>query len=175
MTQLAILTAPHPILKKRALAVTDVNDQVRQLMQDMLETMYEGEGIGLAANQVGALQRVMVLDLQNSPQDVERPAGFYPLFIANPEIIEASEELVEAEEGCLSLPDQSILVTRPYSVKLRYKDYNNKLQELDAEGWLARAIQHEIDHLNGKLLIDSLSYAKKSAALRKLAKLKKTS
>ena len=114
-------------------------------------------------------------DLQNSPQDVERPAGFYPLFIANPEIIEASEELVEAEEGCLSLPDQSILVTRPYSVKLRYKDYNNKLQELDAEGWLARAIQHEIDHLNGKLLIDSLSYAKKSAALRKLAKLKKTS
>ena len=174
MAKLEVLTAPDPILKKKAIAVESVDDSVRKLMDDMLETMYEDRGVGLAANQVGVLKRVLVLDLQNDDEE-ERPEGFYPLYIANPEITEASDELIEAEEYCLSVPDQGVPVSRHASIKIKYLDYNNKVQILLAIGWLARAIQHEMDHLNGKILIDYLSVLKKNVVLRKLTKLKKMS
>lgn len=174
MTILKVLTAPDSILQKKASPVESVNSSVRQLMDDMLETMYEDNGVGLAANQVGVLSRVLVLDLQND-DDQNRPKSFYPLYIANPEIIETSDEMIEADEGCMSLPGQKIPISRPSFVKIKYLDYNNKLQELATDGWLARAIQHEIDHLNGKLAIDYLSVLKKNVALRKLVKLKKLS
>jgi peptide deformylase len=171
MTILKILTAPDPILQKVSHLVESVNSSVRQLMDDMLETMYKDNGVGLAANQVGVLSRVVVIDLQND-DDKNRSKGFYPLFIANPEIVEISDEMVEAEEGCLSLPDQRIIISRPEYIKIKYIDYNNKLQELGTEGWLARVLQHEMDHLDGKLAIDYLSNLKKNVALRKLVKLK---
>lgn len=174
MAKLEVLTAPHPILKKKAIAIEAVDDRVRTLMDDMLQSMYEDRGIGLAANQVGVLKRVMVLDLQNDDEQ-ERPEGFYPLYIANPEVTEASDELIVADEYCMSVPDQGVSVSRHASLKIKYLDYNNKVQELEANGWLARAIQHEMDHLNGKILIDYLSVLKKNVVLRRLMKLKKIS
>ena len=174
MAKLEVLTAPDPILKKKAVAVELVDDSIRKLMDDMLETMYEDRGVGLAANQVGVLKRVLVLDLQNDDEQ-ERPEGFYPLYIANPEIIEASDEFVEAEEYCLSVPDQGIPVSRHASIKIKYLDYNNNVQEITADGWFARAIQHEMDHLNGKVILDYLSSVKKDIVLRKLTKLKRIS
>jgi peptide deformylase len=175
MAKLEVLIAPHPILKKKAIAIEAVDDRVRTLMGDMLQTMYDDRGIGLAANQVGVLKRVMVLDLQNDDEQ-ERPEGFYPLYIANPEVTKASDELVVADEYCMSVPDQQgVSVARHASIKIRYLDYNNKAQELEANGWLARAIQHEMDHLNGKILIDYLSPLKKNVVLRRLMKLKKMS
>lgn len=172
MAILPILTAPDPILRQKSLPVNTVDDGVRKLMDDMLATIYYDKGVGLAAVQVGVLKRIIVLDLQED-DETERPKGFYPLFIANPEIVEKSNELVQATEGCMSLPEQRTEVARASSVKLRFLDYNNNKQELKAEGWLARAIQHEFDHLEGKLLIDYLSQLKKDAAMRKLKKLKK--
>ena len=172
MAKLEVLTAPDPILKKKAKPVELVDNSVRKLMDDMLETMYEDRGVGLAANQVGVLQRVLVLDLQNDDEE-ERPEGFYPLYIANPEVTEASDEMIEAEEYCLSVSDQGVPVLRHASIKIKYLDYNNKIKDLFSRGWLARAIQHEMDHLNGKILIDYLSILKKNVVLRRLAKLKK--
>lgn len=172
MSILEVLTIPDPILKKKAQTVEAVDDSIRAIMDDMLETMYHDDGVGLAANQVGVLKRLLVIDLQND-DDTKRQEGFYPLFIVNPEIIEASDEMIEADEACLSVPGQQVTVKRHESVKIRYLDYNNNLQELSANGWLARAIQHEIDHLNGKLLVDYLSKLKKDVAMRKFAKMKK--
>ncbi len=172
MARLQVITAPDPILKKKAHTVDSVDDSVRTLMDNMLESLYADNAVGLAANQVGVLKRVLVLDLQGDDEQ-QRADDFYPLRIANPEIIEVSDEIVEADEGCMSLPDQRIPVKRPASVKIKYLDYNNNPQELAADGWLARAIQHEMDHLNGKLLVDYLSNLKKNVILRKLGKLKK--
>ena len=172
MAKLEVLTAPNTILKKKANPVESVDDSVRKLMDNMLETMYEDRGVGLAANQVGVLKRVLVLDLQNDDEE-ERPKGFYPLYIANPEVTEASDEMIEAEEYCLSVPDQGVPVLRHASIKIKYLDYNNKVKDLSSKGWLARAIQHEMDHLNGKILIDYLSVLKKNVVLRRLTKLKK--
>jgi len=173
MAILEVLVAPDPILKKKAAPVSSVDNSIRKLMDDMLVTMYHDHGVGLAANQVGVLKRVLVIDLQQD-DDQERPANFYPLFIANPEIIETSAETATMCEGCLSVPDQKVDVTRPEVIKIKYLDYNNKTQELEVKGWLSRALQHEIDHLDGKLLIDYLSNLKKSMALKKLIKYKKT-
>ena len=174
MAILKVLIASDSVLQKKASSVESVNSSVRQLMDDMLETMYKDNGVGLAANQVGVLSRVLVLDLQND-DDQNRPKSFYPLYIANPEIVEASDEMIKADEGCMSLPGQRIPISRPNFVKIKYLDYDNKSQELATDGWLARAIQHEMDHLDGKLAIDYLSSLKKNVALRKLVKLKKLS
>jgi peptide deformylase len=173
MTILNVITAPDPILKEKSTAVGQVDDNIRKLMDDMLVTMYHDHGVGLSAVQVGILQRILVIDLQDDNDQSERDQGFFPLFMANPEIIEQSTELVLATEGCLSLPEQRIEVARPDSIKTKFLDYNNKSQEITVSGWLARAIQHEIDHLNGKLLVDYLSNIKRDVALRKLKKLKK--
>jgi peptide deformylase len=171
MAILPILTEPHPILRSKAKPVAQVDDNIRKLMDDMLETMYDDQGVGLAANQIGSLQKIIVMDLGES-EDRPRPQGFYPLYMANPEIIARSEEKIMADEGCLSVPGQIVPVNRPATVTISYVDYHNQKQEMFVEGWLARVIQHEMDHLEGKLLIDYLSKLKKDMALKKLIKTK---
>lgn len=167
MALLPILTAPDPRLKKKSLPVAAVDAAVRQLMDDMLATMYAAPGIGLAAPQVGALRRVIVLDIDRE----ETRTG--PLFMANPEIVEASDEDVIYEEGCLSVPEYYSDVARPEKVRVRYLDRDGKQQELACEGLLATCVQHEIDHLDGVLFIDHISSLKRNMILRKLLKARK--
>jgi peptide deformylase len=167
MSILPIITAPDPRLKLKAKPVAAVNDRVRRLMDDMLETMYLAPGIGLAAPQVGVGERVLVLDVAG---EGETPA---PLKIANPEILWRSEELATYSEGCLSLPEHYADVTRPAEIKLRYLDYQNEIRELHAKGLLATVIQHEMDHLEGTLFVDHISALKRNIILRKLAKAKR--
>ncbi|TAJ81633.1 peptide deformylase [Reyranella sp.] len=167
MALLPILTAPDPRLKKKSLPVEAVDDGVRQLMDDMLETMYDAPGIGLAAPQIGVLKRVIVLDIERE----DTKTG--PLFMANPEIIDASDEDVSYEEGCLSVPEHYSDVVRPAKVTVRYLDREGKVQELAAEGLLATCLQHEIDHLDGILFIDHISALKRNMILRKLLKARK--
>ena len=162
-----ILTAPDPRLKKKSKSIEAVDDGVRQLMDDMLETMYAAPGIGLAAPQVGVLKRVIVLDIDRE----EVKTG--PLFMANPEVIEASDEDVTYEEGCLSVPEHYSDVARPARVRVRYLDRGGKQQEMDCEGLLATCVQHEIDHLDGILFIDHISALKRNMILRKLLKARK--
>jgi len=167
MALLPILTAPDPRLKKKSAPVAAVDDAVRQLMDDMLETMYAAPGIGLAAPQVGVLKRVIVLDIER--EDVKTG----PLFMANPEIVEASDEDAVYEEGCLSVPEHYSEVARPATVRVRYLDRDGKARELDCEGLLATCVQHEIDHLDGILFIDHISSLKRNMILRKLLKARK--
>ncbi|EKV32434.1 Peptide deformylase [Caenispirillum salinarum AK4] len=167
MALLPILVAPDPRLKTKAKPVEKVDAETAQLMEDMLETMYAAPGIGLAAPQVGVSKRVIVVDV--APEGEKNP-----LRMANPEVIWASDELREYEEGCLSLPEQYDAVTRPDRVKVRYIDHQNEIREIEADGLLATCIQHEIDHLDGKLFVDHLSSLKRNMVLRKLTKLKKS-
>jgi len=162
-----ILTAPDPRLKKKSKPVASVDAEVRQLMDDMLETMYAAPGIGLAAPQVGELRRVIVLDIDR--EDVKTG----PLFMANPEVIEASDEDATYEEGCLSLPEHYSDVVRPAKVKVRYLDRDGKRQEMACEGLLSTCVQHEIDHLDGILFVDHISALKRNMILRKLLKARK--
>jgi peptide deformylase len=167
MAILPIIVAPDPRLKLRAKPVARVDARVRRLMDDMLETMYEAPGIGLAAPQVGEARQVIVVDCA---REGEKPA---PLKIANPEILWASDELMTVNEGCLSLPEHYADVARPAAIKLRYLDEQNEIRELDAKGLLATCIQHEMDHLDGVLFVDHISSLKRGIILRKLAKAKR--
>lgn len=169
MSLLTILTAPDPRLTKVALPVDSVTDEVRRLMSDMLETMYANEGAGLAANQVGILKRVIVIDQNAGDSDLPP----IPLKMANPEILWHSEDTLKQWEACLSVPYQSGEVKRAARVRLRYLDENNKSCEIDCDGFMAKCIQHEIDHLNGILYIDHLSFLKRSIIFKKLEKLKR--
>jgi peptide deformylase len=167
MAILPILTAPDPRLKKKAKPVDKVDDGVRTLMADMLETMYAAPGIGLAAPQVGVSLRVIVLDVA---RDDEPKA---PMKLANPEIVWASDDDNTYEEGCLSVPEHYAEVVRPRAVKVRYLDDTGAAREIEAEGLLATCLQHEIDHLDGILFLDHLSALKRNMILRKLLKEKK--
>lgn len=167
MAILPIIKAPDPILKQRCAPVENVDDATRRLMDDMLETMYTAPGVGLAAPQVGVHRRIIVVDTSDPEGDR------LPMRMANPEIIAASDELVLREEGCLSFPDQYEDVERPSTVRVRYLDHENEIREINAEGLLAVCVQHEIDHLDGVLLVDHLSTLKRSIILRKMKKLKK--
>jgi peptide deformylase len=167
MSILPIITAPDPRLKLKAKPVKAVDDEIRRLMSDMLETMYLAPGIGLAAPQVGVVKRVLVLDVA---KDEEKPA---PLKMANPEILWRSEELATYSEGCLSLPEHYADVTRPAEIKVRYLDEQNEIRELHAKGLQATVIQHEMDHLEGTLFVDHISSLKRGIILRKLAKAKR--
>ncbi len=167
MARLPIIIAPDPRLKVTAAPVAAVDDEVRRLMDDMLDTMHAAPGIGLAGPQVGVAKRVLVLDVAG---DDEEPN---PLKVANPEILWASDETRIDEEGCLSLPDHYAEVTRAAKVTVRYIDYDNEIREIEAEGTLATCLQHEMDHLDGKLFIDHLSLLKRGIILRKLKKIKK--
>ena len=168
MAQLPIITAPDPRLKIKARPVRAVDDKIRRLMDDMLDTMYGAIGIGLAAPQVGQSSRVIVLDVA---RDGEKPQ---PLQLANPEILWRSPELTTGNEGCLSLPEHYAEVTRPAAIRLRYLDYQNEIREIEASGLLAMCLQHEIDHLDGVLFVDHISSLKRGMILRKLAKAKRS-
>jgi peptide deformylase len=168
MAKLSIITAPDPRLKVKCRAVDKVDDSVRRLMDDMLETMYAAPGIGLAAPQVGDPRRVLVLDIA---RDDEPPQ---PLRFANPEIVWASEEEIVHEEGCLSVPEHYAEVKRPAEVKVRYIDYENEIREMHAKGLLSVCLQHEMEHLEGVLFIDHLSRIKRDIILRKLSKQRKS-
>ncbi|HVJ50969.1 MAG TPA: peptide deformylase [Aliidongia sp.] len=167
MARLPIVIAPHQVLKTKAKSVEKVDDSIRQLMDDMLETMYAAPGIGLSANQIGILQRVVVLDVarENEPPQ--------PLKMVNPEILWQSEELSTYNEGCLSIPELYADVTRPAQIKFRFLDPDGKKREMEATGLLATCVQHEIDHLDGILFIDHISALKRNMILRKLAKVRK--
>lgn len=164
MAILPIAVAPDPVLTKIAQPVAQVNDDIRRLMDDMLETMYAAPGIGLAAPQVGVSQRVVVVDVVG--EDESRLV----LKMANPEVVWESSDFSECEEGCLSVPGGSAIVMRPAEVKVRYLDYDGAQQEIHATGLLATCIQHEIDHLNGVLFVDHVSTLKRNMLLRKSRK-----
>ncbi len=175
MTVLKIYVAPHPVLKKIAEPVDKVTDEDRILMDDMLETMYATDGIGLAAPQVGVSKRILVLDVEQKRDDDIDPQKrrVMPLCFVNPEIVWESEDLRVYNEGCLSVPGQYAEVTRPEKVRVKYLDYDGKEQEIEAERLLATCLQHEMDHLNGILFVDHLSTLKKDIVMRKLKKYKK--
>jgi peptide deformylase len=168
MALLPIITAPDPRLKIKARQVAKVDAKVRRLMDDMLETMYQAIGLGLAAPQVGVAQRVIVVDAAREGEERN------PLRIANPEILWRSEETTIANEGCLSLPEHYADVSRPAEIRLRYLDHQNEIREISAKGLLATCIQHEIDHLDGVLFVDHISALKRGMILRKLAKAKRS-
>jgi peptide deformylase len=167
MALLPIITAPDPRLKIKAKPVAMVDAKVRRLMDDMLETMYHSIGIGLAAPQVGAAQRVLVVDVAREGEPPQ------PMRIANPEILWHSDETMLNNEGCLSLPEHYADVARPAAIRLRYLDHENEIREIDAKGLLATCLQHEIDHLDGVLFVDHISTLKRGMILRKLAKTKR--
>lgn len=164
MAILPILTAPDPRLAEKSAPVDKVDDALRRLMDDMIETMYAAPGIGLAAIQVGVPKRVIVMDLAEEGEPRQ------PRFFVNPEITWASDEDKEWEEGCLSVPDHYAKVVRPASIRVRYLDYHNEMREIEADGLLAVCLQHEMDHLDGVLFIDRLSSIKRNMILRKMLK-----
>lgn len=165
MAILSLRTLPDPVLKQKAKPVATVDKRIAKLMQDMLETMYKHNGIGLAANQVGVLERVIVVDLS------EERDGSGAILMANPEIVwSAKESQFTYKEGCLSVPEQYAEVTRPARIRVSYLDQHNKPQELEAEELLSTCLQHEIDHLNGVVFIDHLSKLKRDMIIKKLDK-----
>jgi peptide deformylase len=166
MAILPILVAPDPRLKRAAQRVERVDDAIRKLMDDMLETMYAAPGVGLAAPQVGVTKRVLVVD-------IGKGEARKPLLMANPGIVSASDELATYEEGCLSFPEQFAEVERPAKVRIRYIDHENEIREVEAEGLLATCIQHEMDHLDGVLFVDHISSLKRGIILRKMKKVKR--
>ena len=165
----SIITAPDPRLKLVSEPLSEVGDEMRRLMDDMLETMYAAPGIGLAAVQIGEPKRIIVMDLAKEKDNEPHS----PLFFVNPKLLWASPDLVTCEEGCLSVPDLYEEVERPSRVRVSFLDYFGKAQEIDADGMLAVCLQHEMDHLEGVLFIDHLSKLKRSIALRKLQKAKR--
>jgi peptide deformylase len=166
MTIKKILTEPDPFLRQKSSEVEQVTDETRKLMDDMLDTMYDAPGIGLAAIQIGVPKRVIVIDLSRDEKK-------NPLYFVNPKIIKKSDTDSTYEEGCLSVPGQFAEVDRPDKCHVSFLDYNGKKQELKAEGLLATCIQHEMDHLEGILFIDYLSKLKKNLIVKKLSKQKK--
>ena len=168
MTIRKILTEPDPFLRQKSKKVEAVNDDIRLLMDDMLETMYAAPGIGLAAIQIGVPKRVIVIDLAREGEKKN------PKYFVNPEILKNSNVNASYEEGCLSVPGQFAEVSRPDKCKLKFLDYNGEEKILETEGLLATCIQHEIDHLEGILFIDYLSKLKKDFIVKKLSKHKKS-
>lgn len=188
MSLLKIITVPDPVLKTAAQPVARVDDTVRKQLEDMRDTMYDAPGIGLAANQVNVLRRLIVCNVQDGSWEYggeEKPGVLrlesmrpaeeknQPLLMANPVVIWESEQRSVYEEGCLSIPGQYADVERPASVRVKYLDISNTEREILAEGLLSHCVQHEIDHLNGILFVDYLSSLKRSMMLRKVAKLLK--
>jgi len=162
-----IITLPDKRLRVMSQPVASIDKEVRRLMDDMLETMYDAPGIGLAAIQIAVPKRVVVLDVARREDETAKPN---PLFLANPEVLWTSEELSSMEEGCLSIPEYREEVFRPAKIKFGYLDQMGRRQEMDAEGLLATCVQHEIDHLNGVLFIDHISRLKRERFLKKLTK-----
>jgi peptide deformylase len=159
-----IIKLPDPVLKKVSKPVEAITPEILNLMDDMLDTMYAAPGVGLAAVQVGVLKRLVVVDTARD----EAPKN--PLYFINPELVWASEELNEHEEGCLSIPEIFDKLKRPAQVRIRYRDREGAEREMQCEGLLATCIQHEIDHLNGVLFIDRLGRLKRDRIVKKFTK-----
>jgi peptide deformylase len=174
MALLPILEAPDPRLRLVSKPVEAVDDALRTLIGDMLETMYAAPGIGLAAIQVGVAKRVLVIDLQEE-EDAEGQPIRAPRVFINPETFDPSEETSIYNEGCLSVPDQYAEVERPATVHARWLDADGKAHEEKLEGLLATCLQHEMDHLQGKLFLDRLSRLKREMLLKKLEKARRQS
>lgn len=168
MTLRQILIHPDPRLKKPCAPVQTVTDELRAAASDMLETMYEAPGVGLAGPQIGLMSRIFVMDCVKDPDAAARP-----MVLLNPEIVWASEETKVYEEGCLSIPEQYAEVTRPAEVKVRWLGLDGDLHEEHFTGLWATCAQHEMDHLDGKLFIDYLSPLKRQLITRKMEKLKR--
>ena len=167
MTIRKILTEPDPFLRQKSKPVEKVDDSIRKIMDDMLETMYDAPGIGLAAIQIGIPKRIIVLDISKDPEKKE------PMYFINPEKVYTSKDQATYEEGCLSVPGQFAEIDRPNKCHIKYLDYNGDSKELKAEGLSATCIQHEMDHLEGILFIDYLSKLKRSMITKKLSKQKR--
>lgn len=171
-----ILTYGSAALRNRALPVTQVTEEIRRLVREMLDTMYAANGVGLAAQQIGRTEAVCVIDVPPS-RDAEPsalPRVPMPLILLNPRIVESNGE-VSAQEGCLSFPEIYVTLTRSARVVVRYMDLEGREQEVQADGLLARAIQHELDHLNGVLLVDRMNAVQKIAFAGRLKRLRWTS
>ena len=168
MTVKTILTEPNKLLRQISKNVEVVGKEEQQLMDDMLETMYAANGIGLAAIQIGIPKRIIVMDISKDENKKE------PRFFVNPQIKNRDELKSTYEEGCLSVPNQFAEIDRPSKCEVEYLDYNGVKKNLKAEGLLATCIQHEMDHLDGILFIDYLSKLKKSIIIKKLSKNKST-
>ncbi len=164
-----ILIHPDPRLKKPCAPVDDLSDELRVLADDMLETMYDAPGIGLAAPQIGVLSRLIVIDCIKS----DSGNAARPLVMFNPKVIASSDEMNVYEEGCLSIPDQYADVERPRVVDVEWMDRDGKLHTETFDGLWATCVQHEIDHLDGKLFIDYLKPLRRQMITRKMVKLKK--
>ncbi|PZP83472.1 MAG: peptide deformylase [Azospirillum brasilense] len=167
MAILPLVIAPDPRLNQRSEPVAVVDDAVRKLLDDMLETMYANDGIGLAAVQVGVHKRCIVMDV------AMREGRNEPIKLVNPEIVESAEEISVYQEGCLSFPDQFSDVERPESVTVKYLNELGEEKLLRAEGIMATCVQHEIDHINGVVFVDHISKLKREMILKKLTKAKK--
>jgi peptide deformylase len=187
MAILPIIEIPDPRLKQISAPVETFDEDLRTLVADMFETMYDAPGIGLAAVQVGAPLRLLVIDLQPEDEEAEpevctaheghehthRPHKLEPLVFINPEIFDPSEEVAVYNEGCLSVPEIYAEVERPACIRARWQDLDGKVHEAEIDGMLATVLQHEIDHLEGIVFIDRLSRLKRQMALKKLDKLRK--
>jgi len=173
MAVLDIITWPDERLKEVSEEVTEVDAKARKLMDDMLDTMHDAQGIGLAAVQVGVLKRILVMDISHTERYPDASGDGNVLFLVNPKIISSSEKTSKYKEGCLSFPGQYSNVIRPEKVEVEYLDYDGKKQLLKADGLLATCVQHEMDHLNGIVFVDHISKLKKDMILNKLLKYKK--
>ena len=167
-----IIEAPDPLLRQVSSPVEAITPEIQTLIDDMFETMYAAPGIGLAAIQVGVPKRILVIDLQDPPEEGGEPVR-NPLVFINPEILRTSDTERPYNEGCLSVPDQYAEIDRPDSIRARWLDRDGKVHEEEIEGMLATCLQHEMDHLEGVLFIDYLSRLKRDMILRKLAKQRK--
>ena len=166
MSVKTILTEPNKVLRQVSKSVDKVGDEERALMDDMLDTMYDAPGIGLAAIQIGVPKRIIVMDISKDEDKKE------PRYFVNPVIKKKNEEKAKYEEGCLSVPEQFAEIERPNTCEIEYLDYFGKKNLLKADGLLATCIQHEMDHLEGILFIDYLSKLKKTIIIKKLSKIK---
>ncbi len=167
MTVRPIVYHPDPILRQTCAPVEAITPEIHTLLDDMLDTMYAAEGLGLAAIQIGVLLRVVVIDV------AQKTGERLPIFMINPELVWSGGDVVPYLEGCLSIPEIYEDIDRPNQAHVCYKDRDGNMQEIKGEGLLAKALQHEIDHLNGVLFVDHLSRLKRSRALKKYQKLQK--
>lgn len=173
MNIMNILKAPDPILLQKSIEVDSIDREVDILISNMFDTMYSERGLGLAAVQVGVLKRIIVIGI---PEDYEIKSKYKtwcdPIAMINPELVSLSTECTSMSEGCLSIPKQQFDVKRPSVITVKYKDQNWNDSIIEADGWLSRCIQHEIDHLNGILFLQHLSYIKRDMAMKKAKKIK---
>jgi len=174
MSKLEIITLPDPLLRKQSAAVERVDDDLRRLMDDMLEAMYDAPGLGLAGVQVAVPRRVLVMDVPPDDQDEEEEPEKNPICMVNPEILSRGKEMRLHEEGCLSIPEVFAEIERPNVCQVRYIDRQGEVREMVSEGLLSTVVQHEIDHLNGKLFIDYMSRLKRDMVIKKFVKSKKS-